>query len=63
MNFHIIGLETTLTCESLSTTRHRGAVALDKDIAEHEELKQLRKDCIRKTIAKVQKAQQVMEYK
>ena len=49
-----------MTLESLSTTRRKGNIGLDKRTAEDEERKRLRKDCIRQTIAKMERAQKVM---
>ena len=49
-----------MALESLSTTRRKGNIGLDKRTAEDEERKRLRRDCIRQTIAKMERAQKVM---
>ena len=51
-------LETTMTFESLSTTRRKGNIGLDR---EADEIRRLRRDAIRQTIAKIERAQQVMK--
>ena len=49
----------SLAAESLSTTRRKGNRRLDKETAEYEERRRVVKDCIRQTIAKMERAQQV----
>ena len=49
----------SLAFESLSTTRQKGNKELDKETAEYEKRKRVVKDCIRQTIAKMERAQQV----
>ena len=51
----------TLTFESLSTTSRKGNLGLDRETAEYKERRKLLRDSIRQTIAKMERAQQVMK--
>ena len=56
----ILCVESSLTRESLSTTKRKGNMGLDRETAEYEEHRRVRRDCIRQTIAKMDRAQQVI---
>ena len=51
--------ESTLTCESETIILQKGNLALDKESQEYKALKKRRRDAIRLTIAKMERAQQV----
>ena len=57
----VVCLESSLTFESLSTTSRKGNIGLDRETPEYKELRKLRRDGIRQTIAKMERAQQVTD--
>ena len=51
--------ESTITCESATSVIRKGNLALEKESHDYQALKKRRRDAIRLTMAKMERAQQV----